>query len=457
MGSMGRSYKLWLKYQKKCAATLEKKAGVSIFVRHSSDSSACLHREAGARRLNHHSHEGSPDPNVNPMKNKKVNCICGFLLVLIAMAPQTASAQVLRPDADSTYFSEMWNVFNSHKRLSYISLPPRMRVNGRGGFPVLFEAVVSPYFTFFRGRDYGDVGYSVPQLKSFMIYFNPELTLRMYREEPIGTFTKSLPVLPINFAPRISFVKFFHKTLVENKVSSFRNYHFAEFSVAHYSNGQEDPHHYQDSIRVNGDSIPNFRSGNFSTNYLRLGYTRGWMDEHFNILSVNPYIQNDGGWGDLFSYDRAQDRNYGRWRLGTTVQLQSKKTWAGSKGRQKVQLDSVVTITQTDTLVQLKPRREKTNYYITWRLRVNYEFIADNVSDYPSGKPRRSSVRTSLLLHPLNWRNFGVLVEYYHGRDFYNIRFYDQLSQFKIALVADPQFYLPRNAYWPAKERSRKR
>jgi hypothetical protein len=406
-------------------------------------------------KQNHLSLKGREIQKENPMFIQKASYLPAFLLALALIMPESVSSQVLGRDADSTYYSEMWNVFNSHRRLSYISLPPGMRVNGEGGFPVLFEAVVSPYFTFFRGRDYGNVGYSVPQLKSFMIYFNPELTLRMYREEPIGTFTKSLPVLPINFAPRISFVKFFHKTLVENKVGNFKNYHYAEFSVAHYSNGQEDPHYYRDSVRVNGDSIPNFRSGNFSTNYLRLGYTRGWMDEKFNILSVSPYIQNDGGWGDLFSYDRAQEKSYGRWRFGTTVQLQSKKTWIGAKD-QKVRLDSIVTITETDTVVQLKADKEMRNYYITWKLRVNYEFIADNVSGYPSENPRRSSVRTSLLLHPLNWRNFGVLLEYYHGRDFYNIRFYDKLTQFKIALVADPQFYVPRDTYSAEKPRKKK-
>ena len=368
-----------------------------------------------------------------------------FVLVCLSL---NASAQVLKPDTTGTYFSEMWNVYNTHKRISYIAFYPWMKVNENPGLPLLFEANISPYFTFFRGRDYGDYGYSRPQLKSLLIYFNPELLLRMYREDPIGTKTKSLPVLPINFAPRLSFVKFLHRSDVQNRIENFQDYQFLELSIAHYSNGQEDPHNIRNMVKPNGDSIPNYRSGNFSTNYWRLGYTRGWMNGNYGIASANLYIQNDGGAGDLFSYDPAQEQRYGRWRLGFTLQYHSGKTKVHTKKEQKVGLEKIDEPgDENGKNYKFKPRKLKDfDYYITWMVRFTNETIIDDVGLYPSPK-RRNSSRLTLLAHPLNWRNVAVMAEYYIGRDFYNIRFYDAVSQFKIGLVAEPAFYIPRNTY----------
>jgi hypothetical protein len=364
--------------------------------------------------------------------------------ILFVPITQMSFGQVLKPDAERTYYSEMWNVYNTHKRLSYIAPFPQMWVNGQSGLPLVFEANVSPIFTIFRGRDYGDFGYSRPQMKSFMIYFNPELTLRMYREEPIGTPTRSLPVLPINFVPRISLIKFFHSSTVPNSIAEFRKYQFIEFSVAHYSNGQENPHYLRDTLSVSGDSIANYTSGNFSTNYLRLGYTTGVIDGALNIYSANIYIQNDGGVGNLFSYENAQRKSYGKWRIGVTFQFQSKKTKFGSRRKQKVglALDSPQSL-----LDKFSPIKKRTNYYATWMVRLSSETIVDNVSRYPSSKKYISATRLTFVFHPLNWRNFGLMAEIYNGRDFYNIRFYDQITQFKIGLLADSNFYLPRNTY----------
>lgn len=369
-----------------------------------------------------------------------------YLSVLMFFITVTTHSQVLKPDAAVTYYSEMWNVYNAHKRISYIAPLPAMNVNKQWGAPVLFEANISPYFIFFRGRDYGNEGYSRPQLKSFMVYFNPELTLRMYQEDPIGVPTKSLPVMPISFVPRISFVKFIHRSSIENKIENFQTFRFFEFSIAHYSNGQENPHYLQDTLSVAGDSIPNYAGGNFSTNYLRLGYTYGFLDDKLNIYSFNPYVQNDGGAGDLFSFDPAMLKSYGKWRLGITLQFQSGKKRIFTKKRQKVDLVPEDSASQS-ALDKFDPVRKPSIYYATWMVRFNSETIVDDVSEYPSDKKLINATRVTVVFHPLNWRNFALMTELYYGRDFYNIRFYDRLIQWKLGLVADGNFFLPRDTY----------
>jgi hypothetical protein len=366
--------------------------------------------------------------------------ISARIILITVLSTSSVSAQVLRPDVTRSFYAEMWNVYNTHKHLSYIAFP-FMRVNGDNGFPVLFEANISPYFTFYRGRDYGTMGYSKPHLKSLMIYFNPEMTLRMYRQEPIGVATRSLPVLPINFVPRISVVKFLHKATVLNRQSKFRNYQFIEFSVAHFSNGQENPHYLRDTVRaVSGDSIPNYASGNFSTNYLKLSYGKGHVFSDAGILSGIATVQNDGGIGDLFSFDGAQRKSYGKWRLGLNVQYQTGPRCLGEKKSQKVELR----IVRNDS-TKLEEVDAIRKYFATWRFRYVQDMIVDDVSQYPSEEKRRMAHRLTVLFHPLNWRNVALMAEAYYGRDFYNIRFYDSIFQVKIGLVADGAFYVPRN------------
>ena len=90
---------------------------------------------------------------------------------------------------------------------------------------------------------------------------------------------------------------------------------------------------------------------------------------------------------------------------------------------------------------------DERHYYVSWTFRFNYELIADNVDRYPSSNKCIGAVRATAMMHPLNWRNFAFMTEFYYGRDFYNIRFYDQITHFKLGLVADPNFYIPRDLF----------
>lgn len=357
--------------------------------------------------------------------------IKGFLVFAFLFFSLQSIAQVVEPcDERDTYYAELWNIYNGHTRISYISYP-WVSENGVSGFPNLFEANISPYFTFYKGNVR-----SRKQWRSFKFYFNPELTLRMYAQDPIGVSTKSLPVRPLNFHPRLSFVKYLHhKDADKIPADEMKSYSFIEATAAHLSNGQENPHYWQDSVNAFGDSIPNYVAGNFSTNYWRLAYTYGWFDRLRNVYSVSPYIQNDGGIGNLFSYDDAQLQSYGKWRAGATFQIVTKKVRLGKKSTKVgfMYQDGEVT----------KEKKEM-DYNVTFQFRYNPEVIVDDVSKYLGDKKNRWSHKATLIFHPLNWRHKGIFMEFYTGRDFYNIRYYDKITQFKIGITASPDFYIPR-------------
>ncbi len=346
----------------------------------------------------------------------------------------SATAQITDPcDERDTYYGALWNIYNTHTRISYITPYPLMRVNGVNGLPYLFEANITPYFTFYRGNRR-----SRKQWQSFQFYFNPELTLRMYTQDPIGVNTSSLPVRPLNFHPRISFVKYLHKKHADQTpIDKISNYSFLEFSVAHFSNGQENPHYVQDTIGASGDSIPNYVGGNFSTNYWRLAYTIGWFDRYRNIYSLCPYVQNDGGAGDLFSYDDAQLRSYGKWRVGTTLQFTSNKVRIG-KGKKSTKIGFDYKNGRAEKVL------EDRNYNVVFQCRYNPEVIVDDISLYPGSRKNRWGHRASIVAHPLNWRHIAIFMEFYTGRDFYNIRYYDRITQLKVGITANPNFYIPR-------------
>ena len=355
-----------------------------------------------------------------------------MVLACFAFSFTFCQAQIYEPcDDKDTYYGELWNIYNSHTRISYISYP-WMRENGVSGFPVLFEANISPYFTFYKGNKR-----SRRQWRSFQFYFNPELTLRMYTQDPVGVSTNSLPVRPLNFHPRLSFVKFLHKTEAQDQpTDSIGSYSFIEATAAHLSNGQENPHYWEDSLDALGQKIPNYVGGNFSTNYWRVAYTYGRFDKLRNIYSLSPYVQNDGGIGDLFSYDDAQLQSYGKWRAGATFQFMSNKVRLGKK---KTKVGYAY-----NEQGKAKKVVEDLNYNATFQFRYNPEVILDNVSLYPGSKKNRWSHRATFIFHPLNWRHTGIFMEFYTGRDFYNIRYYDKITQFKIGITASPDFYIPR-------------
>ena len=356
-----------------------------------------------------------------------------ILVILLFILSFESSAQVSEPcDERDTYYAELWNIYSGHTRISYISYP-WVNANGASGFPNLFEANISPYFTFYRGNVR-----SRKQWRSFQFYFNPELTLRMYSQDPVGVSTNSLPVRPLNFHPRLSFVKYLHSKHADKiPADKIRSYSFVEATAAHLSNGQENPHYWQDSVSASGDSIPNYVGGNFSTNYWRLAYTYGQFDKRRNIYSVSPYIQNDGGIGDLFSYDDAQLQSYGKWRAGATFQFMSNKVRLGKRSTK-------VGFTYKDGEI-IKEKKDM-NYNVTFQFRYNPEVIIDDVSRYPGAQKNRWSHRATFIFHPLNWRHAGIFMEFYTGRDFYNIRYYDKITQFKIGITASPNFCLPRKS-----------
>jgi hypothetical protein len=82
-------------------------------------------------------------------------------------------------------------------------------------------------------------------------------------------------------------------------------YNYIEFGFSHHSNGQ-------DAEATNTDCTINTYDGNFSTNYLKLGFHRGYKPPHpfnQNYVAFHQYVELK--WNKWFAYEKALENNYG--------------------------------------------------------------------------------------------------------------------------------------------------
>lgn len=106
--------------------------------------------------------------------------------------------------------------------------------------PLIFEALVAPYFLLRTSRD-----------AKWGATISPAILMRMYAEE-------SFPIRTPSYMPEISFYHQLNKTGDEKVKYLFLN-------LTHHSNGQ-------DGGFFNEDGSINTIDGNFSTNYMELGF-----------------------------------------------------------------------------------------------------------------------------------------------------------------------------------------
>lgn len=326
-----------------------------------------------------------------------------------------------KTDNQKSYYARLWNLHQLTRSSNAIAFPITS-VNNNGYLrQQLFEANITPYFTITRGRDNNKAWFR--KFETF-IHFNN--ILRMYRiQDNLVDDLPSLPVWPTNFVGEVGCTYFLNKA-PQQDIEHVGDFSFIEGIVAHYSNGQNESHFIKDSFIAGGFPAPNYQTGNFSTNYAKLAFVYGKEFNAKNSYLLNKvYIQKDGRFGGAFEYDKDQLNSYGKWflgyectaTLGTTINKKSKASAA---------------------------------YY---SLVASYKgrAILDNVDKYQArnnGNANRLMHTISLQLQPMNYRNIGFLAEYYQGRDYYNIRFYDYIRQFKVGITANLLYFMPTKAFY---------
>ena len=323
-------------------------------------------------------------------------------------------------------FADTWNPMYlgtirgyNYQQTDDSSLPLRQE-DGADGF--MLTGNFSMPFTLLKGRD-GQPTFR----KTFSMYINPEFSWRIVNN------TTSSPVVPLNTKAGLglykSFIiskeyKFEQRKRVTETLKFVDEKPFQSLvldgQVMHYSNGQDSTVYYYD--RIDSVKFPNiafdtsrysvdFKSGNFSTNYVKLGTVYNVLFHRLNTASLGAYYRREFHL-DKAEYEKDQIKKYGYHRLEGFIQYKTsirRAWWPFRTNNHHTNDHGKVTV---PGLVQDQ-------------IRFDYEWILDDISNYNPNSKRDRPFSFSITYENqrLSHRTMGYFAKYYVGRDPLNIRY----------------------------------
>ncbi|MCX7549560.1 hypothetical protein [Xanthomarina sp. F2636L] len=239
--------------------------------------------------------------------------------------------------------------------------------------PLLFEANLNPSFVIRKRKD-----------SKLMAILTPQIIIRMYNEY-------SYPIKTPSYIPQIS--AFY---LVNNK--SALEYSVLFGRLAHHSNGQ-------DGAFYNDDGTINLESGNFSTNFIELGFIQtGYSKSLKAIKTLRSSIEVHPKY---WMQDELQGIYSGlRWHNAFTS---FKFPLNGSENKKKAK----------------------------YSLKAETTFMLDNYNDLKMFDLDRINAKFTFYYHPVFLEDIGFFVQFYHGMDYYNIYFNHQISIIRFGIMTE--------------------
>ena len=272
--------------------------------------------------------------------------------------------------------------------------------------------------------------------RSMSVYMLPEFNFRIILNSDISS-----PLLPLNTKVGIGANKFIYnsrnRNLRKQATDRFekRKKWAEEYShkklilgaveaqVSHYSNGQSDSAFIEMRERV-----PNFSSGNFSTNYLRLGTNWHIIGQDMSQFSSSLNLRHDLGAAGVAEYDTTQINRYGTWRAEGYVMFKSRLSGFFARfQRSSIQNGGIYAP-------------------ILWQhsFRIDYEWILDDISNYSLlGNDVPLTVKLRYQADFNRWYNAGIFIDMLVGRDDLNIRYHLKNVAFRAGLT----FRFKKNFY----------
>lgn len=246
---------------------------------------------------------------------------------------------------------------------SYISHPSEKKV--------LFESQIAPsYELVLVGKDPAKMkkGFSLQAVVT------PKILLKMYADQSRPVKTPSyMPQLTVRAAWKGDLVGF-----------------YPFLTLAHHSNGQSgDTYEPGDDSTL---SVVNTETGNFATNYIKIGYAISagpWPNHRLGVAYEHHPVH---GW--WFQIDNVIKDSYGRKRLHFFYEYAGKNM-------------------QVDV--------KYTRIYDAWSL--------------PDGVSPNIVEATARWRVPVFRNMVWLFATYYQGQDYYNIHFNEQLEQFKMGVA----------------------
>ena len=270
-------------------------------------------------------------------------------------------------DSENSFFSTI----RANQTDSYITFS-----QGIGNVePLIFEALVAPYFLLRTSRD-----------AKWGATISPAILMRMYAEE-------SFPVRTPSYMPEISFYHKLNKT-GDDKVK------YLFLNLTHHSNGQ-------DGDFFNEDGSFNTVSGDFSTNYLELGL--------FLNQNVVPFSNTNEYFRTSLEYhlnvkraDELEGRySFVRWHNNFRI-----FRFPGYGG------DSKKLVVDKNPAVQT-------------RLETTWLFGKMNDASFFDLK-ERFNFSLTMAYRPKFLSDVSLFANFYSGEDYYNMHFYRRITVFRV-------------------------
>lgn len=294
----------------------------------------------------------------------KKGYIFGFIVLLLVQLAVGQETDVNNQTVDLTTISQV------NQGNSYFTV-----LGGIGNIdPIWFEANFVPNFYIRKSKN-----------ARLMAVLTPQIILRMYQEESFPVRTPSyIPQLTVYYAldglPPYSQVNFFGR-------------------LVHHSNGQEG-----ESFLENGDI--NHLTGNFSTNYLELGFIK---------TNYNPRFKAMQFFSSSIEYHPpgfpAAELN----GLFSTLRWHSSFSVFKLYGRGDMD------------------KKSKLQFSIKGKISI----LFGDVSNWKSFDRKRLETSLTIAYYPPSLEDIGLFISIYRGRDYYNIYFDKQLSLISFGFVTE--------------------
>lgn len=239
--------------------------------------------------------------------------------------------------------------------------------------PLLFEANISPSFVIRKRKD-----------SRLMALLTPQIIIRMYNED-------SYPIRTPSYIPQISaYYLLNNKSAVEYSVLFGR--------LAHHSNGQ-------DGNFYNDDGSINLESGNFSTNFIELGFIQTDYSKRLKAIKT---------------LRSSMEIHPKYWMQDELQGIYSGLRWHNTFTSFKFSLNS-------------SENKRKAKFSI----KAETIFMLDNYNNLKMFDLDRINAKFTFYYHPSFLEDIGFFVQFYHGMDYYNIYFNHQISVIRFGIMTE--------------------
>ncbi|WP_457617609.1 hypothetical protein [Lutibacter sp.] len=239
--------------------------------------------------------------------------------------------------------------------------------------PLMFEANISPSFIIRERKD-----------ARLMGVLTSQIIIRMYNEY-------SYPVRTPSYMPQISFYY-----LTGDKKSVKHTTLFGK--IAHHSNGQNGDFY-------NEDGTINLLTGNFATNYFELGFIHTNFSESHNAVKF---------------FKSSLEVHPKSWMLKELHGKYNGFRWHNTFKAFKLPLSS----SKAD---------EKPNF----SLKAETTWMFDAVNNWDTFDLNRLNASLTFYYHPTFLEDIGFFIQFYHGIDYYNIYFQNQLDIIRFGFMTE--------------------